>query len=563
MKKKTVLLLIIFIAGLYLRAQNVNWDSGFHLHPDERFLTMVGNAMRLPASLGEYLDPSRSPFNPANVGYQFFVYGVFPVVLNKIIALFLRQDNYLLFTLQGRVLSALADLASAFFVYRTALLLQEKKKAGPRLKYWALFLYCISVLPVQLSHFFASDTFLNLFMFASFYFALKFYYDRSYRSVVASALFLGLGIASKANAVYILPLLLFFFAAPYIRRQWRILIPVCFVFFGVLYLTVRFADPYYFATPDLFDPAPNGVFVQNIQMLKSFEGKDVLYPPSLQWIHTVPFFFSVFNLALFGLGVPQFLLLCLGLAVVAGGIVRRRQGARFPRTESVAVTLWVAGIFLYQSVQFVKVLRYFIFLYPFFALYAAAGLEWLLGRSNKRVMGGVAVAVLLVWPLVFTSIYRTDNTRVEASRWINDHVPARSLILGEYWDDPLPLYQDTGAGKEFRIGQIKIFDPESKEKWATIDAQLKEADYYVLSSNRGWGSIPAVGDRFPESAAFYDRLFRGKEGYTLVKSFYPAYYPCGASSSGCPRFLSSWFDESFTVYDHPTVYIFKNNGKNH
>ena len=63
----------------------MNWDEGFHLHPDERFLTMVGNSMRIPNNLLSYLDPKVSTFNPQNINYPFFVYGTFPLVLNKII----------------------------------------------------------------------------------------------------------------------------------------------------------------------------------------------------------------------------------------------------------------------------------------------------------------------------------------------------------------------------------------------------------------------------------------------------------------------------------------------
>ena len=35
------LLILILIVGIYLRLTGVKWDDGTHLHPDERFLTMV------------------------------------------------------------------------------------------------------------------------------------------------------------------------------------------------------------------------------------------------------------------------------------------------------------------------------------------------------------------------------------------------------------------------------------------------------------------------------------------------------------------------------------------
>jgi hypothetical protein len=40
-----VLLILILLAGVYFRFTGVNWDDGTHLHPDERFLTMVESSL--------------------------------------------------------------------------------------------------------------------------------------------------------------------------------------------------------------------------------------------------------------------------------------------------------------------------------------------------------------------------------------------------------------------------------------------------------------------------------------------------------------------------------------
>ncbi len=557
MAKRRVLLVLILLLSAYFRFQNITWDSGFHLHPDERFLTMVGNAMKMPQSVGLYLDPAVSPFNPVNVGHSFFVYGVFPVVLNKMAAIVFGNDTYELFTLQGRVFAGMADMLVVFLVFLTVRMLEERHKLSPTLKYWAAFLYGISVLPIQLSHFFAADPFLNLFMFASFYFSLKFRYFRNYRDTAFCALMLGLAVATKANAVFMLPLCLVFLGAGFWkRRNIGELTSVFLVFFSVLYFTVRLADPYYFQSPDLFDPTPNRAFVDNIRMLKSFEGKDVAYPPSIQWINTKPVLFSAFNLALFGLGLVQFFLLALGFSATL----------RMKRWDLRIIAGWVFVIFLYQSTQFVKVLRYFIFLYPFYAVFAAVGVERVLAVAKKRRLYGpsvpaILIGLCLIWPIAFTSIYLVPHTRVQASRWLNEHARNGALIVSEYWDDHLPLYSDPALGKQFDALQIPVFDPDSSAKWGNISRDLKRADYYVLSSNRGWGSMPAVSERYPETTRFYNELFAGKRGFTKVASFYPAYYPCRIMGNDCPRLLSDWFDESFTVYDHPTVHIFRNNEK--
>ena len=70
-----LLLILILAAGAYLRFVGLNWDELSHPHPDERFLTMVESALRIPDSIGEYFNTAESGLNPHNVGHTFFVYG--------------------------------------------------------------------------------------------------------------------------------------------------------------------------------------------------------------------------------------------------------------------------------------------------------------------------------------------------------------------------------------------------------------------------------------------------------------------------------------------------------
>lgn len=65
------LLLAIICAGAYLRTIGVDWDAGRHLHPDERFLSMVLNSMTPVKSVGEYFNTETSTLNPGNIGYDF------------------------------------------------------------------------------------------------------------------------------------------------------------------------------------------------------------------------------------------------------------------------------------------------------------------------------------------------------------------------------------------------------------------------------------------------------------------------------------------------------------
>jgi len=107
--KKTLLLFLIVAFSFILRADGFNWDQGQHLHPDERFLTMVGTQIHWPDSVGEYFDTNKSPLSPYNNNYDFFVYGTFPLFLTKAVAGMIGFGNYGHFNLVGRLLSAIFD----------------------------------------------------------------------------------------------------------------------------------------------------------------------------------------------------------------------------------------------------------------------------------------------------------------------------------------------------------------------------------------------------------------------------------------------------------------------
>ena len=86
-RKASALLLILLIVAFGFRTVGgLDWDQGTHLHPDERFLTMVASAVRSPDSLALYLDTATSSLNPYNQGYQDFFYGTLPLFAVRYVA---------------------------------------------------------------------------------------------------------------------------------------------------------------------------------------------------------------------------------------------------------------------------------------------------------------------------------------------------------------------------------------------------------------------------------------------------------------------------------------------
>lgn len=200
------ILVSIFILGAFFRFYGLNWDQNEHLHPDERFLTMAAQGISWPSSLRQFFDTPHSPANPHNVGFPFYVYGTIPLFVVKAASQLAALDTYNGLTLVGRFLSAALDTSVVLLVYLISRHLFRRLLPA----FFSALIYALSVLPVQLAHFFAVDTYLVFFLTLSFYLLLRLISSKK-PFPIAPAIFLGLSfgcaLASKITAVLFLPII--------------------------------------------------------------------------------------------------------------------------------------------------------------------------------------------------------------------------------------------------------------------------------------------------------------------------------------------------------------------
>jgi len=192
-----LVLIAILILAVALRTRGLNWDESQHLHPDERFLTMVESAIKLPSSLGQYFDTAQSPLNPYNNNFGSFVYGTAPLFFIRLVGQLVGLTDYGKIFLLGRALSALADVFVVAMIFAIG-----RRLYGMRIGLLAALLYAMSVLPIQQSHFFTVDTFTNVPLVLAFWFTLDIAEGkRGWRSFVLAGTFFGLMLASRINMV--------------------------------------------------------------------------------------------------------------------------------------------------------------------------------------------------------------------------------------------------------------------------------------------------------------------------------------------------------------------------
>lgn len=562
-----LVLIGLLLSGLLLRFYKLNWDDGHHLHPDERFLTMVVLDLDWPSSWREYIDARISPLNPRNQVYDFYVYGTLPLVLVRLFASAATMVDYDHLTQVGRHMSAIGDVLIGLGVMVGAWALVKIYGWSRRLILYSGFVYAWMTLPIQLAHFFTTDPYAVLFGFWSVVGSWWYRASNKLGWVLFSGVCFGLGMAAKVSVLYVLPVILgAIFMRGWVqhdqeRISWKSSVLRMGLATGVFMLSsfviLRIADPALFANDSFFRVAINPDFLEDIAELQRFAHDDVWYPPAIQWIGTPAVWFALENMALHGVGLGIFIMIIGGIGVMLWYAAKFTEQRRI---ELLLLVGYVVGVFGYQSSQFVKALRYFYVLYPFLAILAGLFLmqlgELRVARLPTKLLrfGMVTLMVWgLLWPLSFISIYTKPHTRVAASIYMHEQLDPGSTIVFEHWDDPLPL-RLPGYPPGFTGSPLPVFGEDTSEKWAEMNRLLSEADYYVLSSNRGWGSIGPRPDKYPLMSRFYKELLSGRMGYPLI--YDGTSYP-SLSYLGIPwSYRDDRADETFTVYDHPRVLIF-------
>ncbi len=472
-----LLLIAVLILAAYLRVTGVEWGEGYHQHPDELFLTGVAENLRAHScmdegtpieacpperqrwmTIGEYFDTANSTLNPRNRGAGFYVYGNLPVTLIRVAyeAIGPEAGPMKFF---GRQFSALADLFTILILYFIVARVYNQKTA-----LLAALFSALAVMQIQQSHFFTVDLFVNPFMFAALYFAVRIAYPSTQADTYTSTqvdtspdtshlkpetssslvwysllfgLFLGMAAASKINAVVMAAALPVALALRFGNQlsvnsdqsenrklnteHWKLI--TFSLLLGGLFtiLAFRVFQPYAFDTI-----LPNEQWLANMKEIRAQATGLADMPWNLQWARRTHLY-SFTNLTVWGLGLPLGLLAWTGFLLMGWRIFKNRE------TRHLLLWSWTALYFAWQSLQFNATMRYQLPIYPLLAMMAA----WILVEGLKSkvekptfdlqpltfVIGTIVLALTAIWAFAFLKVYTRPETRIEASRWIFQNVP--------------------------------------------------------------------------------------------------------------------------------------------
>lgn len=159
---------LALLVGFWLRFSGLEWDGDEHLHPDERFLTMVTSSLAAPADLLGYLDTDTSMLNPRNAGHAFYVYGTWPITLAYAVASAAEATDYYRVHLVGRNLNMLYDWLGLILIF-----LIGRRLVDARVGALAALLAAGTAFSIQQAHFFTVDVPANFFFLCFLYAFLR------------------------------------------------------------------------------------------------------------------------------------------------------------------------------------------------------------------------------------------------------------------------------------------------------------------------------------------------------------------------------------------------------
>lgn len=550
--KFIIYLALIAFFAFYLRAFNVNWDNNYYFHPDERAIVMFTVPLSIPPSLQNFFS-IESTLNP-----HFFAYGNFPIYLLKFagfIAGFINPvlSEYGGLHIVGRLISALFDTGTVIVTYALASRIFSRKVG-----LFSAYLYAISVFPIQLSHFFAVDTILTFFTTLVIFFALGYIEKKGSMEIVPIGLSFGLSLATKISSGIFAPIIIIaVFLKSYRRRtlNYRRIIRDIFIFILSAGFAFLITQPY-----ALIDYK---AFIEQTSLQSQMSKNAYIFPYTLQYFDKVPYLYELKNIFLWGLGP---LIASLSLAGIF--LVFLKLRAKNIKNATLVLIALLSVIFYFAVFGKFAVgwMRYMLPIYPLLCLFGGYMASDLADRLPKKIKSKLIykklallsfILITLIYPLSFMSIYTKPNTRIQASNWINKNIPIGTVLAVEHWDDSLPVNEN---GNFIHV-TLPLYDPDTPFKWKDINSTLKNTEYIIIASNRLYAPLQKMtecdklpeGRCYPQTADYYKKLFSGNLGFTKVAEFseYPTVpffnFPLNDSTA----------DESFTVYDHPKVMIFK------
>ncbi len=511
----------------------------YHFHPDETALIQAA------------IDPI-DPLAPKITSYGMLSIYLLKGVLNFNSIIFGQDftnlespDGIRYAYLTARILAILASCLTLYLVW-----LLGTRWFSDLTGLLAVCIVAIAPIAIQLAHFYTVDGLFTLLILATMYALLRTLEQPDWRWFILTGILIGLSAAVRLiglSAGFIL-------LVGHIIRQRQlkaVLTPSIWLAGLSAALCLVALQPFLVLDYDLIfrDMGPYG-----LAFAMKWARGEFLTIWSLVDIHTIPYLHHWTHLWPLGIGWPLTILFIFGLSYSLWKIDHQKG----------LILLWI-GIYFYVigGLQ-AKPIRYLLPLLPFLALLSADFCVWFirspqLVRARKLAIG-ICAAIFMystIYGVAFASLYTREDSRIQAARWIDKHIPANSRIGVERGGFSMRgmINSEKYSVRVINMGMLFTLRgfTTCKREFIFLQDKLRDLDYIAITDVNRYQQFTAAPELVPGGAAFYQTLVDGELGFDLVQRF--KHYP----SLGSIAFKDDGREPTFVGFDHPTVMIFKKN----
>lgn len=528
LKSFPFILIGLILFGASLRFFNLNWDKGHILHPDERNIAAAVSRIKF----FKQLNPKFFAYN----GLPIYLYRLTGEVLNR----FSTEKNWTYewekINLIGRNWSALFSTSVILLTYLVSKKIFKHKKTALLAAGLTTFYPTL----IQMAHYGVTESMLTFWTMLIAWLSLIYLDKPSFKKLGLIGLICGLALATKTSSItfLIMPCLAVIAQLKKSRLKSSFIKLIILLVLALLFFFIF--SPYNFLSWEKY--------MESMDYEGGIVNGKLKVVYVLQFLKTLPYVFHFKNLS-WQMGPAAAILGLTGL----GGLIK--QVIKTKDKKLIVGLTWPLVYLLIVGSWYAKFVRYLVPAVPFLSLTAG----WLLNKIKQKSarLGKLIILVTFLttsfWGVAFVNIYRQENTRITASKWIFEHVQPGQKIINEHWDDGLPIpLNGYPNDRIYTRLPANIYDRDDSQKITHLAETLNQADYLIISSRRLWGTLINLPERYPITSHYYQQLFSQNLGYAKV-----------AEVSSYPSFLGLTIptrqaEETFQVYDHPQVMIFKN-----
>ena len=305
-----------------------------------------------------------------------------------------------------------------------------------------------------------------------------------------------------------------------------------------------------------------------------------------QFVHTTPILFQFEKIFPYSLGIVLTILGSIGFLILTIQLISqtwiyiRNKKSKKDHCYLLFVICYLSFLIylIPNAFLFAKWSRFMTPILPFFVLFAMYLFDKIVKLKRNKfliVICYLLFVISLLQGLAFFSIYTHEDSRFTASRWIYQKIPSDSYVLSEtanVIDIPIPPPSPTDPSTEalakaeanaYNLSPVS-FDfyhlDESPQLQEELILHLEKADYIFIPSRRIFANYTQEPDNYPILNRYYNNLFNGNLGFVSVAEISSFPSLCLLSPVPCPlSFPDESAEETYTVFDHPVVRIYKKN----